>query len=266
MTTISQDTSAAPRLAGTARLAIAALGGIVAASVLMMVRMYSVAGEVAPPIFAFALLPAVAAVGVWRRRRWAAWLGAVAGAAIVLMIAPHLAHILAVPADVTFTPAVLLAAFALTAAVLATLTAVQHRRPARGTGLVPRWVPVKLGAVGGLLAGIFLMASLPQAGSAAVSPELLSRLPAVEAEKFDFVQREVRVRAGETVALRLENRDAASHSFDLDEADVHVLMPPGETALAVFTAPEPGTYTFYCAPHYDRGSGKGMKGTLIVEP
>lgn len=30
------------------------------------------------------------------------------------------------------------------------------------------------------------------------------------------------------------------------------------------TAPQPGT--FYCTPHYDRATGEGTKGTLIVEP
>ena len=42
-------------------------------------------------------------------------------------------------------------------------------------------------------------------------------------------------------------------------------MPAGEEGLAVFTAPAPGTYRFYCAPHYDKASGQGMHGTLIVE-
>ncbi len=43
-------------------------------------------------------------------------------------------------------------------------------------------------------------------------------------------------------------------------------MPPGETGVALFRADKPGTYTFYCAPHYDKKTGEGMKGTLIVEP
>jgi plastocyanin len=66
--------------------------------------------------------------------------------------------------------------------------------------------------------------------------------------------------------LRLENTDPVTHSFDVDELNVHVVMPHGQTALAVFKPTEPGSYTFYCAPHYDKNTGQGMKGTLIVEP
>ena len=38
------------------------------------------------------------------------------------------------------------------------------------------------------------------------------------------------------------------------------------TALALFTAGRPGRYVVYCAPHYDRATGQGMKITLVVEP
>jgi len=43
-------------------------------------------------------------------------------------------------------------------------------------------------------------------------------------------------------------------------------VPPNQTAIAIFEAGAPGTYTIYCAPHYDKKTGKGMKSTLIVEP
>ncbi|HWQ13566.1 MAG TPA: plastocyanin/azurin family copper-binding protein [Roseiflexaceae bacterium] len=43
-------------------------------------------------------------------------------------------------------------------------------------------------------------------------------------------------------------------------------MPAGQDSLALFVAGQPGTYTFYCAPHYDKATGEGMHGTLIVEP
>ena len=74
------------------------------------------------------------------------------------------------------------------------------------------------------------------------------------------------MRTGERVALRLENADGVAHSFDVDEFDVHVPMPGRATALALFTAGRPGRYVVYCAPHYDRATGQGMKATLVVEP
>ena len=66
--------------------------------------------------------------------------------------------------------------------------------------------------------------------------------------------------------LALANSEAAAHSFDVDELNVHVPMPGDSDSLALFIAPTPGTYTFYCAPHYDKATGSGMRGTLIVEP
>jgi plastocyanin len=73
------------------------------------------------------------------------------------------------------------------------------------------------------------------------------------------------MKAGETVALRLENADSEGHSFDIDELGVHALIPSGEASLALFKPTQPGSYTFYCTPHYSKETGQGMKGTLIVE-
>jgi heme/copper-type cytochrome/quinol oxidase subunit 2 len=99
-----------------------------------------------------------------------------------------------------------------------------------------------------------------------VSPRALAALPAVVTRGHAFVGGEIRVRAGERVAFRLENADGVAHSFDVDELDVHVPMPGRATALALFTAGRPGRYVVYCAPHYDRATGQGMKTTLVVEP
>ena len=76
----------------------------------------------------------------------------------------------------------------------------------------------------------------------------------------------IEVNEGETVALRLENPDPVSHAFAIDEFGVKAVMPAGSESLALFEPTTPGTYTFYCPPHYDQASGNGMHGTLIVEP
>ena len=99
-----------------------------------------------------------------------------------------------------------------------------------------------------------------------VSPEALAQLPPLSVRAAQFEQRELHARVGQTMALRLETADGQGHSFDVDGLNVHAPMPSGKPGLALFTPSKPGTYTFYCALHYDKASGQGMKGTLIVAP
>jgi plastocyanin len=97
-----------------------------------------------------------------------------------------------------------------------------------------------------------------------VSPEALAQLPALVSGRNRFNQAELRARVGEIVALRLENSDTAGHYFDIDELNVHVAMPSGKPALALFKPTTPGTYTFYC--HVPGHREAGMAGTLVVAP
>ena len=97
-----------------------------------------------------------------------------------------------------------------------------------------------------------------------MSPEVLATLPPVTLDAYNGG--EIHVKAGQLTALRLENPDGVGHSFDVDELNVHIAMPSGNDSLALFTAAQPGRYLFYCAPHYDKTTGSGMHGTLIVEP
>jgi len=110
-----------------------------------------------------------------------------------------------------------------------------------------------------------MVAAIPQTGSGVqISPTVLAQLPPVTLDAFNGGK--IRVKVGELTALRLENPGGAGHSFDVDELNLHVAMPSNSDSLALFTANAPGTYMFYCTPHYDKASGKGMHGTLIVEP
>jgi heme/copper-type cytochrome/quinol oxidase subunit 2 len=92
------------------------------------------------------------------------------------------------------------------------------------------------------------------------------RYQALKARDFQFDQPKITAKVGESVALRLENADTSTHYFEIDELNVHALMPPGESNLTLFTPTQPGTYRFYCAPHSDKQTGEGMVGTLAVVP
>jgi heme/copper-type cytochrome/quinol oxidase subunit 2 len=95
-------------------------------------------------------------------------------------------------------------------------------------------------------------------------PALLA-LTALKARDFHFDQPKITAKVGESVALRLENADTSTHYFEIDELNVHALMPPGESSLTLFTPTQPGVYRFYCGPHSDKETGEGMVGTLVVQ-
>jgi uncharacterized cupredoxin-like copper-binding protein len=129
----------------------------------------------------------------------------------------------------------------------------------------PRWLTPFLVGMATFVLGASLVAAIPQAEAAAgVSPEALAQLPTLATANYRFDTAELRARVGETVALRLENKDSSAHSFDIDALKVHAPMPAGKPALALFTPTAPGTYMFYCdVPGHTEA---GMVGTLIVEP
>src|SRR5205085_6508403 len=131
-----------------------------------------------------------------------------------------------------------LLALAIVAGVGATMQ--NYRSAERRT---PRGLPAVLTALAGLIAGAVLVGAIAKPTDAVgVTPEVLAGLPGVTLEAYN--KGEVRVKAGEIVALRLENTDGASHSFDVDELNIHALMPGGKSSLALFKPSKPGTYTF----------------------
>src|SRR5262249_54757471 len=144
---------------------------------------------------------------------------------------------------------------------------VQNYRTPLPERRTPAWLPYGMTAIAALAVGALLVAAVVQGrNSSGVSEEMLAQLPVLSAKAAEFEQRELHTHVGETVALRLNNPDGQGHSFDVDELNVHAAMPSGKSSLALFIPTKLGTYTFYCALHYNRKTGQGMKGTLIVAP
>ncbi len=131
----------------------------------------------------------------------------------------------------------------------------------------PQWAYSALLALTALTPGGILSTAIqPRGVLPGVSPEALAALPALTASNFVFEERKITAKVGETVALRLDNADTSTHYLDIDEFNVHVLMPAGKSNVALFKPTQPGTYTFYCHPHADKAAGTGMVGTLVVVP
>lgn len=94
----------------------------------------------------------------------------------------------------------------------------------------------------------------------------------IAADMAGFDRREIRVKAGETVTIRLTSLDnqfhtdgGGKHQWAVDELNVSVIAPPKETKAVTFTPDQSGTYTFYCDICCGGRANPTMQGTLIVE-
>lgn len=113
-----------------------------------------------------------------------------------------------------------------------------------------------------VVARMGLLNGLANRGETAVSTQNNTLIYTTKDMRFG--QAELRVKAGQEITLQLENYDMYPHSFDINELDLHVEMPANGRSITQFTAPDPGTYTIYCAVPGHREAG--MIATLIVEP
>jgi plastocyanin len=94
----------------------------------------------------------------------------------------------------------------------------------------------------------------------------------VEAAMSGFDQKEIRVKAGEPVTIRLTSLDnshhtdgGGQHQWAVDELGVSIVAQPLSSNDATFTPDKPGVYTFYCDICCGGRANPTMQGTLIVE-
>lgn len=241
------------------KLTALAVVGIALVLIYLLVAIFGFA----PPPAVMAGMSLLFAALMFTGWRWTPLLALLPGLAIPAMLAPMLISDSGSPAFVPGLVLIACGALAIVGGVAATVQ--NYRRPAEDRAL-PRWTPIYAAVLVGGVLGATLLGLQPQpAPSAGVSPDVLQTLPGLTGKNFEFDQTEIRVKVGETVALRLENADPEAHSLDIDELNVHAPIPVAQTGVAIFKPTKPGTYTFYCRPHYDKASGQGMKGTLIVE-
>jgi plastocyanin len=218
-----------------------------------------------PPLAAIMVLTLVVAGVCAIRWRWAPLLAVLWCIASVIPGAEPYAFNLTHPtAHAVFAETLVTLALLLIAVVAGVAATLQREHQAADPSRL-RWLRGFLASVATFVLGAILVSVIPTNNtSAGVSAEALAQLPALTTAHYRFDRAELRARVGETVALRLENSDAGAHSFDIDEFNVHVPLPAGTPALALFRPNRPGTYMFYCSVPGHRDAG--MIGTLIVEP
>lgn len=242
-------------LSSVARAHVAALVAMALAFVYLQVL---VVGEyLLVPTILIGLTVVVAALAALGRR-WTAALGTLWLALVMLTSWQVIAYHLARPENThDFAFYVVVLAIAVVGLVCGVAAA---RSASVGAAAPPRWLSPLLLAVAMLASGAIAVVLIPRPAAASVSQAVLADLPRLTTANFAFDRTELRARVGETVALRLENADTATHAFSIPELGVNVPMHRGESSLALFRPTAPGTYTFVCSvPHHE-----AMRGTLIV--
>ena len=93
--------------------------------------------------------------------------------------------------------------------------------------------------------------------------ELIGRIPT--SPEGGWSLKEIHVRQGETVRLRLTSEDV-THGFLIPDLGVQSApIVPGTYQAVSFVADRPGTYLYYCNVLCSHRHG-AMIGTLVVEP
>lgn len=94
----------------------------------------------------------------------------------------------------------------------------------------------------------------------------------VAADMAGFDQKEIRVKVGEPVTVRLTSLDnshhtdgGGKHQWAVDELGVDIVAQPESSNYTTFTPDKPGEYTFYCDICCGGRANPTMNGTLIVE-
>ena len=94
----------------------------------------------------------------------------------------------------------------------------------------------------------------------------------VQASMSGFDQKEIRVKLGQPVTIRLTSLDnshhtdgGGKHQWAVDELGVDVVAQPESSNYVTFTPDKAGTFTFYCDICCGGKANPTMNGQLVVE-
>lgn len=118
------------------------------------------------------------------------------------------------------------------------------------------------------LAGYYLYSAFFKPAPPAMAGNVID----VQADMAGFDMKEIRVKVGEPVTVRLTSLDnshhtdgGGKHQWAVDELGVDIVAQPESSNYTTFTPDKPGEYTFYCDICCGGRANPTMNGTLIVE-
>lgn len=103
-------------------------------------------------------------------------------------------------------------------------------------------------------------------------PPMAGNVIDVRADMSGFDQKEIHVKVGQPVTVRLTSLDnshhtdgGGKHQWAVDELGVSIVAPPEGSEYATFTPTKAGTYVYYCDICCGGRANPTMSGTLVVE-
>jgi len=103
-------------------------------------------------------------------------------------------------------------------------------------------------------------------------PPIAGNVIDVSADMGGFDKKEIRVKVGEPVTIRLRSLDnsyhtdgGGKHQWAVDDFKANVIAPPEGTAMVTITPDKTGTFVFYCDICCGGRSNPSMNGKLVVE-
>jgi plastocyanin len=207
-------------------------------------------GEVIPPLVVFGILLVAGAALVRRSQRGGGIVLAILFVLVLALNAPFIVPALSVPAS---TVDFLMSALALPLAVAGAIAAIATARRRPVTNDLPRKLALGVGGLGALTVVVAAVATLTYSDAVARPGDIR-----LTTQDIAFSETELTAQGGK-VAVFVDNKDGALHTFTIDELDVDLQVPAGKSARVVFDA-APGAYSFICRPHE-----MDMKGTLKVD-
>lgn len=126
----------------------------------------------------------------------------------------------------------------------------------------------------GLAVGVLGLAGylLKEAFFKPAPPAMAGNVIDVKADMAGFDMKEIRVKVGEPVTVRLTSLDnqhhtdgGGKHQLAVDELAIDIVAQPESSNYATFTPDKPGEYTYYCDICCGGRANPTMNGKLIVE-
>ena len=103
-------------------------------------------------------------------------------------------------------------------------------------------------------------------------PSMAGNVIDVQASMSGFDQKEIRVKVGEPVTIRLTSLDnehhtdgGGKHQWAVDELGIDIVAQPESSNYMTFTPTKAGTYTFFCDICCGGKANPTLSGHLVVE-